>query len=406
MNQHTRRGRPPWARGVALAVSLIAAAGASWGQQEEVSLPNPGFEQVGGTVAPQALADAVVANRVPAGWVGMQWAPVRSKFQIAVEPDAGLRGTAALAARNLDATARPGVATRVGLPSGRYLLTFLVRCQEGKRGLVRAYLGDAYCPLERVGPGWRRVTRERSIRTALDDAEIRLQNCSRTVTTVWFEDVSLRRIAPRSPTLVPDKRRRPPKTLLLSPLPISALGDDAATWAERGFGGFLLQGIMNDCRDDVWSVDGDPTTMGEDDGTLQELQVCNAACRAYDIDTFLYIPCASPLPVLLDDRNWSNVLEGLQQAAVFAARAECKGVAIDVEAVADQFWPQWAGYDYAGYAKATLRQAARARGEQIARVVFGAEPTLELLLMPEGLLEYGPLFGDMFRGIMEHAGEA
>jgi hypothetical protein len=381
-------------------------AGASAGQQEEVGLPNPGFEQVGGTIAPEVLADAVAANRVPAGWVGMQWAPVSGKFQSGVEPNAGLRGTAALAARNLDATARPGIYTSIGLPPGRYLLTFLVRCQEGKRGLVRAYLGDVYCPPEQVGPGWRRVACERSIRAGLDDGEIRLQNCSRSVTTVWFEDVSLRRLPSRSVALVPDKRRRPPKTLLLSPLPINGLRDDAATWAERGFGGFLLQGIMDDCRDDVWSVDGDPATMGADDAMLQEVQVCSAACRAHEIDTFLYVPCTSLLPVPLDDENWANVLEGLQQAAMFAARAQCKGVAIDVEGVADQFWPQWNGYDYAGYTKATLRQAARARGQQIARVVFGADPSLELLLMPEGLLEYGPLFGDLFQGIMEQAGEA
>jgi len=361
---------------------------------------------------PAVLMDAAVADRVPAGWMATQWAPARSKFDAVVEPGAGRRGTAAFAARNLDATARPGIYMRVALPPGRYVLTFFARCQAGKRGLVRAYLGGAYSSPEPVGPGWRRVVYEQSFRRPLSSSsadaalEIRLQNCSRSVTAVWFDDVSLRRIPPRSVGFVPDRRRRPPKTLLLSPISPGELRRDAATWAERGFGGFLLRGIMDDWAVDVWSVDGDPATMGEDDAMLQEVLACSAACLAHEIDTFVYVPCTSELPVWLDDGAWLDVLDSLQQAAAFAARSQCKGVAIDVEAVAEQFWPQWDGYDYRRYAKRALREGAHMRGRQLAQAVFGTQPTLELLLLPEGVPEYGPLFGDLFRGILEHAGEA
>jgi len=406
MSQHTPARRVARRLGVAIAACLIASVGASWAQREDVSLPNAGFEEIGGTVAPEALRDAAIATRVPSGWVATQWAPGGSKFRVVVDPGTGRKGTAALAARNLDTEARPGVTTPLSLPPGRYVVSFYVRCQEGKRGLVRAWLGDGYSPVEPVDPGWRRVTYERSILTALDGAELRLQNCSRTVTTVWFDDVSLQRIASRTVKFLPGKRRRPPKTLLLSPLSIPDLQRDAVIWAERGVGGFLLQGIMTDWAMDIWGVDGDSATMGEEDAKLQEVLACTAACRAQDIDTFIYLPCKTPLPVWLDDGRWMNTLEAIQQVAVFAARAQCKGVAIDLEAVADQFWPHWPGYDYSLYPKTDLRRDARMRGAQIARVVFGAEPTLELLLMPEGVLEYGPMFEDLFRGIMEQAGEA
>ena len=406
MTEHSAARQALWRPIAAALVCLIASVGASRAQREDVSLPNAGFEEIGGTVAPEALQDAAVATRVPSGWIATQWAPAGSKFRVIVDPGAGRRGTAALAARNLDTAARPGVTTPLSLSPGRYVLSFYVRCQEGKQGLVRAWLGDGYSPVEPVGPGWRRVTYERTIPAALTGAELRLQNCSRSVTTVWFDDVSLQRIPPRTVKFVPDKRRRPPKTLLLSPLSIPDLQRDAAIWAERGVGGFLLQGIMTDWNEDIWGVDGDPATMGEEDAKLQEVLACTAACRAQDIDTFIYLPCRTPLPVWLDDGRWMNTLEAIQQVAVFAARAQCKGVAIDLEAVADQFWPQWPGYNYGLYPKTNLRRDARMRGAQIARVVFGAEPTLELLLMPEGVLEYGPMFEDLFRGIIEQAGEA
>lgn len=397
---------PLWRLGIGVAACLSAALGASWAQQEDVSLPNPGFEQGGGTVAAEVLSDAAVATRVPAGWTAMQWAPVSSKFEAVIEEGIGHRGTAAFAARNLDATARPGIYTRIHLPPGRYLLTFLARCEEGRRGLVRAYLGDAYLPLQRVGPAWGRVTCERSIRNDIADGEIRLQNCSRTVTTVYFEDVSLRRLPPASPDFLPDRRRRPPKTLLLSPITIEDLKRDAAAWAGRGFGGFLLSGIMDDLSVDVWGVDGDPATTGEDDARLQEVRACNAVCSAHEIDTFLYVPCATALPVWLDDEQWTDALESFQQAAVFAAQAHCKGIALDLQSMAPQSWPQWAGYDYRRYTKTALREAAYARGLQMARMAFGYRPTLELLLMPEGLLEYGPMYADLFQGLIEHAAEA
>ncbi len=407
MRQHTLARRTLWRIAAAVVGCLLGMATvACWAQRDELSVPNPGFEEIGGTVAPEFLRDAAITDRVPAGWVAMQWAPFGSKFETIVEDGAGRAGSRACAARNLDATACPGIYTRISLPPGRYELTFYVRCQAGKRGFVRAYLGDAYSPLELVGPGWRRVTYERTIRSALSDAEIRLQNHSRRVTTVWFDDVSLRRVAPRSVSFVPDKRRRPPKTLLLSPLAPADLQRDAAAWAERGFGGFLLRDIMTDWSVDVWSADGDPVTTGEDDEKLQEVLACNAACRAHEIDNFIYVPWTTPIPLWLDDEGWEDAIDALHQAAIFAARSQCKGVAIDVASIAEQFWPQWEGYDYSLYSKSALRQAAYARGTQIATAIFGAQPELELLLLPEGLLEYGPFYEYLFRGIMEQAGEA
>ena len=60
-----------------------------------------------------------------------------------------------------------------------------------------------------------------------------------------------------------------PKTLLFSPITPEYLEATAEEWAETGFGGFLLSGIMHNWDSDVWAVDNDPQTRGEKDKNLQ-----------------------------------------------------------------------------------------------------------------------------------------
>jgi len=198
-----------------------------------------------------------------------------------------------------------------------------------------------------------------------------------------------------------------PNTLLFSPITPEYLKDTAAEWKTTGFDGFLFSGIMRNWADDIWAADGDGTTRGENDGTFKRIKLCNDECRKSGIsENFIKVAFYSHVPLWTDDAAWEKLNENFRQAARFARMTGCKGIALDIEYVGEQYDLDWEGYDYKGYTKSDLRSAAVKRGRELVKAMLENYPDIVFLTLPEGINFYGPLATDLFVGMVQGMAES
>ncbi len=202
------------------------------------------------------------------------------------------------------------------------------------------------------------------------------------------------------------QRRETPRTLLFSPISPEYLRDTAAHWKRTGFDGFLLDRIMDNWSDDVWASDGDAATRGGDDDTFKKVKSCNDACKEQGIeDNFIKVAFYSHIPLWTDDAAWERVCGLFKETARFARMSGCRGIALDIEYVSEQYDPEWKGYAESGAPETDLRKAAVRRGKEIVASMLEAYPEMVFLTLPEGISYYGPLAGDFFRGMVEGMAE-
>jgi hypothetical protein len=380
-----------------LAATLLASS-ARAAPGDLVALPNTDFEAPPAANAP-----------LPEGWSAYQWGPTDSKFSSAREAGAGRDGSAAIAARNIDPLARAGIYTHAKLAPGRYEMSVWARAEKGKTARVAMYLASAYSRRFKVSDEWTLLQFQNVISTPLEKAEINIQNSSGMADTVWLDDVSLKQLDDVRYDVSPDTRptKDRPRTLVFSPINVNYLRETAPLWAERGFGGFLFDQIMNDWTTDVWAVDGDAQTRGADDKLLQETLACNRACRAVGIDAnFVKVAFYSEWPDPFDDAAWKQIAENFRQGARFAKMSESKGVAIDTEYIAQQYQPTWEGYAKNPQPLPALKSKVEERWHTILAGMLQEFPDMELLTLPEGVHYYGELYGDLFRGMVGAMAEA
>ena len=196
--------------------------------------------------------------------------------------------------------------------------------------------------------------------------------------------------------------RELPKTLLFSPISPEYLRDSAAAWKATGFDGFLLAGIMRNWSDDIWAMDNDSASRDKGDSTLIRIKSCNEACREHGIeDNFIKVAFYSHVPFWLDDEKWQQMNRNFHQAARFAEMSGCRGIALDIEYVSEQYDLDWEGYDYSDHSESDLREAAGKRGQDLVCSMLAAYPDMILLTLPEGINFYGPLAADLFFGMVE-----
>jgi hypothetical protein len=198
-----------------------------------------------------------------------------------------------------------------------------------------------------------------------------------------------------------------PHTLLFSSITPEYLKDTATDFKVTGFDGFLLAGIMRNWSDDIWAADGDAATRGENDKTFQRVKACNEQCLKNGItENFVKVAFYKHVPLWTDDTAWQEVNENFRQAARFAKLSGCRGIALDIEYVGQQYDLDWEGYDYKGYSKDDLRMAAVKRGRDLTRAMLQSYPDMVFLTLPEGIYFYGPLATDLFVGMVQGMAEA
>lgn len=198
-----------------------------------------------------------------------------------------------------------------------------------------------------------------------------------------------------------------PHTLLFSPITSEYLRDTADNWKATGYDGFLLAHIMHDWSDDVWATDGDSTTRSENDQTFKRVKSCNDECRKQGItENFIKVAFYSHVPLWTDETKWKKINRNFREAARFARVTGCRGIALDIEYVGEQYDLDWEGYDYDGYTQAELRKAAVKRGHDLAQAMLHSYPDIVFLSLPEGIHFYGPLATNLFTGMVQGMAEA
>lgn len=358
----------------------------------------PGFEKSGGGVAEDVSHTLLNVNQVPAGWLADQWRQPFVPFECAVDKAVFHSGAASVRLSSADLGAKIGLYSEQQLGSGRYRVSLWARCQPGGKALLRISLGKGWLSLREVGEQWTEC-----LWTGIVDKphELEIRAEARTTSAYWIDDVSLEPTPQVVFRYVRDTRPSPPKTLLFSPLTLADLTADAEKWAERGFGGFLLDRVMHDWSSNVWAADNDPATVGAADATFQALRACNEACAHYGIHNFIKVAFYSKLPLWTDEAAWAQAAENFRQCAIMARDTLCQGIALDTEYVAEQYDPRWDGYTYQGYTEEDLHRAARLRGRQIVQAMLSEFPEMEFLTLPEGIVYYGPFYEDLFRGMLD-----
>ncbi len=198
-----------------------------------------------------------------------------------------------------------------------------------------------------------------------------------------------------------------PDTLLFSPITPEYLRDTAADWKATGFDGFLLADVMKNWADDIWAADGDGTTRNENDLTFKQIKLCNDECRKHGItENFIKVAFYSHVPLWTDDVAWEKFNENFRQTARFAKMTGCRGIALDIEYVGEQYDLDWEGYDYKGYTKDELRTVAVKRGWELTKAMLQSYPDMVFLTLPEGINFYGPLATDLFVGMVQGMAES
>ncbi len=198
-----------------------------------------------------------------------------------------------------------------------------------------------------------------------------------------------------------------PKTILFSPITPEYLQDTAAEWKATGFDGFLFSGIMSNWADDIWAKDGDSTTRNEDDKTFQRIKSCNEQCQKNGItENFIKVAFYKHVPLWTNNTAWKKLCENFKEAARFAKISGCRGIALDIEYVSEQYHLDWEGYDYQGYTQTDLREAAIKRGKELIASMLQNYPDMVFLNLPEGITFYGPLAGDLFLGMIQGMAQA
>ncbi len=193
-----------------------------------------------------------------------------------------------------------------------------------------------------------------------------------------------------------------PKTLLFSPITPEYLQDTATSWQQTGFDGFLFDQIMSNWADDIWATDGDSTSRGENDVTFQRVKKCNEECQQVGItENFVKIAFYSQVPLWTNEKAWEKFLYNFSEVARFAKLTSCRGIALDIEYVSEQYELDWKGYDFSGYTEFDLHRAALKRGEQLVQSMLAQYPEMVFLMLPEGFTFYGPLAADFLVGAVK-----
>lgn len=374
----------------ALLIALLVPVAFCADDAAAVELPNPGFETPGG-------------GGLPEGWSYYEWGQGENEGATVRDTESFHSGGASLRAESRDASAQAGVYTHIPLKAGRYAMRFWARAEEGKTALVRAYLADRYSTPRKVTDEWTLVEYRRNVGRRHLSAEINVQFAGEGPATVWFDDISIEALPSAGAEIAPDERPagEQPRLMYFSGN-VNHVADTAADWRSRGFDGFFYSYLFRDWTSDIWAEDGQIATVGPDDALFQECHDAIAEAVTEGLtEHALKVAFYSKLPDPFDEAQYGKLLGNMREGVRFARDAGFSLFAIDTEYVSEQYEYECKDYDYTRYSREELAAKLRGRWREVGLTIAREAPGLEVGVLPEGMLYYGPLWMEVFAGLLE-----
>ena len=193
-----------------------------------------------------------------------------------------------------------------------------------------------------------------------------------------------------------------PCVLLNAPVNATWAANHTDYWQRKGFAGFLLSGIQDDLEVDVWAVDGDAATKGNEDLLLREVRLANERLVEAGIDrNFVLVPIAPDRCFFADPAVARDTIGRFRSVGVFCEKAGLRGVAIDTRPNSLFYDYRWDGYLYDTYTPSDVERGAREFGKHAVRSLLREHPQAEVLVIAGGHETWGPLWFALFEGMVE-----
>ncbi|HDS74688.1 MAG TPA: hypothetical protein ENN56_04015 [Firmicutes bacterium] len=214
--------------------------------------------------------------------------------------------------------------------------------------------------------------------------------------------------------LAPDPEPERVHNLMFGTISPGYLADNADEFAAKGIDGFMMAGLMRNWDSDIWAQ---PTQWtpdapkgrvgGEENPLFQLCRRMNEQSRAAGIEyNSVKIAFYSYVPDWFDDAGWATLVENFRQGAIFARDAGFAGITLDIEYISEIYNLDYEAYLAPEYPRDQLREKARQRGNEIMAAMLGEFPNMINWQLPAGIMDYGPLAGDLFIGMVDALAEA
>ena len=218
--------------------------------------------------------------------------------------------------------------------------------------------------------------------------------------------------------------RSPAAPLFAAPINATWAANHGARWYEKGFRGFLFEGILGDLTpfpsEREWlkhtqSTTGDiaaehPGTVdvvpGDWEALVSEITVAVNRLKSNGLAyNFLHINLAPEAPYFTNEAYRELAEKRFRLAGAFCREAGLHGIAVNLQSRSGLYDYRWDGYP-PGISDTTLESGARRFSRRILRAFIHAFPEGEILLLAEKPGDSGPLWRPFLAGALDSVGAA
>lgn len=328
------------------------------------------------------------ATGMPDGWQIYGYGPEGSTIAVSREAGTGRNGSTAIGAQNLDSDAKAGIYTHVSLQPGTYEISIWARAQKGQTATIKMYLASNYSPQFEIGDQWMQVSFINtlpSLTESIEKAEINFQNISSKPSTVWFDDISLQKIA--NPLLTPDNKFAAVTGKKLIeygwdvPTP-EYLRDHIGEMEKRPFEGVIFR--LPEGGGKVFDIGN----WEKNKSSLQDqLKIASSIKWNKFTDNFLGMYAASTMD-WYSDSDWTKVLSAVTFNAKVAKAAGCVGIMFDPEPYGTNPWNYPKSKHVDQYSFAQYSEKVYQRGQQFMQAVQSQIPDVKVLMFHQYQMLY------------------
>ncbi len=214
--------------------------------------------------------------------------------------------------------------------------------------------------------------------------------------------------------ITPDPEPERVHNLVFGTIPPEYLADRAEEFAGKGVDGFMMAGLMRNWNSDIWAQPTQWTPdapqgriVGEENPLFQICRRMNERSRAAGINyNSVKVAFYSHIPDWFDDAGWETLVENFRQGAIFARDAGFAGITLDIEYISEIYELSFEAYLAPEYPRDQIREKARQRGYETMAAMLAEYPEMINWQLPAGIIDYGPLAGDLFIGMVDALAEA